>query len=274
MLAHRLDRAGLVVAVGGGVIGDVAGFAAGTYMRGVALVQAPTTLLAQADAGVGGKTGVNLPAGKNLVGVFHQPSVVLVDPVVPRTQRTRDYRSGLAEIIKHGIIRDDEFLQDLSRNMPRLLDRDVTALAAAVQRSCEIKASVVAGDETEQGLRAVLNFGHTVGHALEVATGYRALTHGEAVAIGMVGACLVGEETGMTPPKVTSVVANALEEAGLPTALPGGSDPAQLVAAMYADKKAVGGTLRFVLVRAIGEAVPGLAVEPETVRRALARSRR
>jgi len=274
MLAHRLDRAGLVVAVGGGVIGDVAGFAAGTYMRGVSLMQVPTTLLAQADAGVGGKTGVNLPAGKNLVGVFHQPAAVLMDPTVLRTQRPRDFRSGLAEVIKHGIIRDAEFLRDLRGDMPRLLDRDVAALTVAVLRSCEIKASVVAADETETGLRAVLNFGHTVGHALEAVTGYRRVTHGEAVAIGMVSACLIGEELGMTPPNVTSLVVGALQDAGLPTEIPSGSDPVRLLAAMYADKKAVGGALRFVLVREVGDALPGIAVEPKTVLRALARNGR
>lgn len=274
MLMHRMDRAGLVVAVGGGVIGDIAGFAAGTFMRGIAFVQAPTTLLAQADAGVGGKTGVNLPQGKNLIGVFHQPRAVLMDPTTLRSLQARDFRSGLAEIIKHGLIRDAGFLGSLAVDMGRLLDRDAGALTLAVTRSCEIKAEVVAEDETETGLRAILNFGHTVGHALEAETGYRRFRHGEAVAIGMVAACRIGEEMGVTEPKTTNRTVAALAQAGLPVGIPDDLDDRAVLAAMGSDKKTMHGVMKFVLLREVGDAVPGVVAEPGLVLRALGRSHR
>jgi len=275
MLRFGLDRKSVVVAVGGGVVGDVAGFAAGTYMRGISFVQAPTTLLAQADAGVGGKTGVNLPEGKNLVGVFHQPRAVLMDTETLATLSAREYRSGMAEIIKHGIIRDAELLDWLKCNADRLESarRDAEALAQAVRRSCEIKAAVVAADETEAGMRAVLNFGHTVGHALETLGSYRRFTHGEAVAIGMVAACRIGEELGITPSNVTMTVQETLRTIGLPTALPAGMEAEAVARHMQTDKKAKSGRPRFVLLRELGQPIYGVEADAAAVLRALERSR-
>jgi 3-dehydroquinate synthase len=275
MLRSGLDRKSVVVAVGGGVVGDVAGFAAGTYMRGISFVQAPTTLLAQADAGVGGKTGVNLPEGKNLVGVFHQPRAVLMDTETLATLSARDYLSGMAEIVKHAFIRDADFLDWLRWNADRLdpARRDAAALAQAVRRSCEIKAAVVVADETEAGIRAVLNFGHTVGHALESLGSYRRLTHGEAVAIGMVAACRIGEELGITPSNVTMTVRETLRSIGLPTALPPGMEPEAVARHMMADKKATSGRPRFVLLQELGQPVYGVEADAAAVLRALERSR-
>lgn len=199
----QLDRRCLIIALGGGVIGDTAGFAAATYLRGLRLIQIPTTLLAQVDASIGGKTGVNLPQGKNLVGAFYQPSLVLIDISTLKTLPIRELRAGLAEVLKYGIIYDQAFFEETYQALPQLLSYDVGALTKAVARSCEIKAEVVAQDETEQGLRAILNFGHTLGHALEAATAYERYLHGEAVAIGMVAAALVGEEMGITSHETT-----------------------------------------------------------------------
>ena len=201
--AAGLDRKSLVVAVGGGVLGDMAGFAAASYLRGIGFVQVPTTLLAQVDASVGGKTGVDLPEGKNLVGAFHQPRTVLIDPDTLKTLPDRELRAGLAEVIKYGIIHDEGFFAVIARDMSRLLSGEADALTRIIARSCAIKAEVVGQDETEQGLRAILNFGHTIGHALEAVTQYRRYLHGEAIAIGMVSACLIGEQVGITPAAVT-----------------------------------------------------------------------
>lgn len=272
-LAAGLDRKGLVIVVGGGVLGDLAGFAAATYLRGVRFVQVPTTLLAQVDASVGGKTGVDLSQGKNLVGAFHQPSAVLIDPRTLLTLPARELRSGLSEVIKYGIIYDKAFFHTVQSDLPRLLRRDMAALSHAIARSCEIKAEVVAQDETEQGLRAILNFGHTVGHALEAVTDYRRYKHGEAIAIGMVSASLLGEEMGVTPPDVTGAIREALQKARLPAAFPADITADSILAAALRDKKTQGGQLRFVLTRRIGDVYLQESVPPEAVRAALARQR-
>ncbi len=251
-LSARLDRRSVVVAVGGGVLGDVVGFASATYLRGIAYVQVPTTLLAQVDSSVGGKTGVDLARGKNLVGAFHQPRLVLADIATLRTLPRRELRAGLAEVVKYGIIHDESLFRRLRETMPQLLRRSSGALVDVVRRSCEIKAEVVSADETEAGLRAILNFGHTIGHALEAVTHYRRYRHGEAIAIGMVSACLIGEEVGVTPPKVTGAVEQTLSAAGLPTAFPADIDPHNVLAAAATDKKARAGKLHFVLAREIG----------------------
>lgn len=270
---NGLDRKSLVVAVGGGVVGDVAAFAAGTYMRGIAVMQAPTTLLAQADAGIGGKTGVNLPEGKNLVGVFHQPCAVLMDTATLLTLPDRDYRAGLAEILKHAFLADEDFLATLLDLWSGLMIRDAEmALPLAVRRSAEIKASVVQEDERETGRRAILNFGHTVGHALEAEGGYGTWRHGEAVAMGMVAECLIGEEVGCTPPAVTQEVAHVLYSVGLPVAIPPDLSVEALMVRMRADKKTVGGSLRFALLRKIGVCEYGIAVPEEAVRAGLRRA--
>jgi len=273
MLKHGLDRSSVVVAVGGGVVCDTAGFAAGTYMRGVALMLAPTTLLAQVDAGIGGKTGVNLPEGKNLVGVFHQPKAVIVDTATLATLPPRAFRSGLAEVVKHGFIRDPALAEAVLRVRDARWLRDAEFLSELVRRSLEIKAAVVMADERESGPRAMLNFGHTVGHAIETLGEYRRWTHGEAVAMGMAAACYVGEVVGITPPSVTQEVVSALRGLRLPVDAPEGVNMEALLSAMKADKKARAGTLRFVLLRAVGEAEYGVPVEPQTVRRALERWR-
>lgn len=273
-IAAELDRKSLVVAVGGGVLGDMVGFAAATYLRGIPFVQAPTTLLAQVDASVGGKTGVDLPQGKNLVGAFHQPSAVLIDTTTLRTLPLRELRSGLSEVIKYGIIYDKAFLSAVVVDLPRLLKRDEAVLTAAIARSCEIKAEVVGQDETEQGLRAILNFGHTIGHALEAVTAYRRFKHGEAIAIGMMAACLVGEEVGVTPPEVTEQVYDALHRAHLPTAFPMEIEADAILKAAQRDKKTEAGRLRFVLARQIGDVFLSPDVSQEAVRAAIARHKR
>lgn len=269
MLAAGLDRSGAVIAVGGGVVCDTVGFAAGTYMRGVALVLVPTTLLAQVDACIGGKTAVNLPEGKNLIGVFHQPSAVLVDTRCLQTLPARQLRSGLAELVKHGFIRDPYLMEEVLRNAPALLGRDAHLLGRLVRRSLEVKAAVVMEDEREVGPRAILNFGHTVGHAIETLGGYRRWTHGEAVAMGMVTACLIGEELGLTPAKVRAQVVQVLRHMGLPIAIPADLGAEDIVRAMRSDKKARAGILRFVLLREIGCAEWGVPVEAEAVAHAI-----
>ena len=270
----RLDRKGVVLAIGGGVLGDTAGFAAASFLRGIRLVQAPTTLLAQVDSSVGGKTGVNLPAGKNLAGAFHQPSLVLIDPSTLSTLPARELRSGLAEVIKYGIIHDARFFAQLSDRMPGLLKGDPVLLRVAIARSCQIKAEVVGQDETEQGLRAVLNYGHTVGHALEALTRYRRYKHGEAISIGMVTAALIGECLGLASPALTSGVARILADAKLPTAFPQDIEATDVLAAAQKDKKTDGGRLRFVLAREIGDVFVHPDVPPAAIIQAIERQRR
>jgi len=249
LVSSRANRDTTVIALGGGVVGDIAGFAAACYMRGVAFIQVPTTLLAQVDSSVGGKTGVNHPQGKNLIGAFHQPKIVLIDTDTLTTLPDRELRAGLAEVIKHGAIADHEFFAWLEKNMPALLNKDPGALAYAVQRSCEIKAQVVAEDERETGRRAILNFGHTFGHAIEHCQGYGQWLHGEAVAAGMVMAAelsTLGEED-------RNRVRALIEAAGLPGAAPA-VGAAALREAMGMDKKVQQKQLRFVLLDGLGSA--------------------
>ena len=247
------DRRAVVVAIGGGVVGDVAGFAAASYLRGVALVQVPTTLVAQTDSAVGGKTGVNLPEGKNLVGAFYPPKLVVVDTNVLDTLPEREYRGGLAEVIKYGVIADAKLFGFLENNFAQLLKRDARTLEQVIARSVEIKAEVVGKDERESGLREILNFGHTFGHALESATGYKKYQHGEAVAWGMMVAALYGHEIGVTPAVDAARIISLVRRMGRLPAWP--KVPAKrLIELMKADKKTRGGKLRFVLTPRIGEA--------------------
>lgn len=261
-VAAGLERRDFFVALGGGVVGDAAGFAAAAYLRGVDFVQVPTTLLAQVDASVGGKTGVNLPEGKNLVGAFHQPRLVAADVGTLRTLPQRELAAGLAEVIKYGAIADPHLFDFLEDRLEGLLARRLPLLVRIVTRSCQIKARVVAADEREtQGVREILNFGHTVGHAIEALSGYGRYLHGEAVAIGMVTAALLSRRQGkMAGGDVERLVA-LLRRAGLPTAPPD-VDPAELLAVMHRDKKVRDGRLRFVLLEGLGQAfvtseVPG-----------------
>lgn len=251
-LANELDRACPVVALGGGVVGDTAGFFAATYKRGVPFIQVPTTLLAQVDSSVGGKVGVNHPRGKNMIGAFYQPRLVVADLDTLATLPAREIRAGLAEVIKYGVIRDAGFLGWLEANVGRLLSLDRDALAHAVATSCRIKAAVVEADETEQGLRAVLNFGHTVGHAIEALTDYSVYRHGEAVAIGMAVAARVACELGIFPKKEVERLETLIRRAGLSTTVPPNLPPDALLAAMRLDKKVYAGRLTLVLPVAMG----------------------
>ncbi len=268
-----LDRRGVVVALGGGVLGDLVGFAAATYLRGVQFIQIPTTLLAQVDASVGGKTGVDLPSGKNLVGAFHQPKAVLIDPNTLRSLPLREIRSGLAEILKYGIICDEAFFERITSQIKPLLRREPAPLVEAIARSCALKADVVGADETEQGRREILNFGHTIGHALEAVTHYRRYKHGEAISIGMVCAALIGVEMGVSDPVVPSRIVRSLALAGLPTQFPADVSAEAIVEACYRDKKSLAGALRFVLVERIGSVLPSVEVPAKTVLSVLASHR-
>ena len=251
LVGKRHNRTTTVVALGGGVVGDVAGFAAATYQRGVGLVQIPTTLLAQVDSSVGGKTAVNHSAGKNLIGAFYQPRAVLADVDVLATLPDREFRAGLAEVIKYGVIADEAFFCWLEDSIADLLRREPVALVHAVRRSCEIKAEIVADDEREQGRRAILNFGHTFGHAIEALTGYEEYLHGEAVAIGMVMAADLSVRLERLTDADGDRIRRLITRTGLPIASPG-IDPGAMLETMGMDKKVVDGRLRLVLCDRIG----------------------
>jgi len=259
LAALGATRDATVIALGGGVVGDLAGFAAACWMRGIDCVQLPTTLLAMVDSSVGGKTAVDLPAGKNLVGAFHPPRAVIADTATLRTLPERELRAGLAEVVKYGAIFDAHFLDWLGAHADALLVRDDLALAEAIARSCAFKADVVARDPYERGHRALLNFGHTFGHAIEAAQGYSgtatdALNHGEAVAVGMVLAARLSTELGMASTADTERLLSLLARFGLPTAIPAGVDPDEMLARMRLDKKADAHGLRFVLWDGAGAA--------------------
>ena len=251
MLAAHYGRDCAVIALGGGVVNDVAGFVAATYLRGVPLVQVPTSLLAMIDSSIGGKTGVDVPAGKNLLGAFHQPRVVAADPDLLGSLSSAQLAAGLAEAVKHGVIADAEYFAFLEAEYAAIFAKHAPALERLVRRSVEIKAAVVAQDEREQGRRAILNFGHTVGHAIEATSKYEVL-HGEAVAIGMVYEGRLAESLGIAPAGTVQRIMRVLERLHLPTERPDGSQVEDLIAAMRADKKVRGGEIRFALPTAIG----------------------
>ena len=267
LVEHGADRKSVVVALGGGVVGDLAGFAASIYMRGIRVVQVPTTLLAQVDSSVGGKTGINHPSGKNLIGTFHQPSAVVSDTDVLGTLPPRELSAGLAEILKHGLLADAEYFDEVVADLPALRERDAGALARAIGRSCEIKAGVVGRDERESGERALLNFGHTFGHAIEALTGYTEWLHGEAVGCGMVLAADMSKRLGLISERDVRAVEHAVALAGLPPRIEGlGADDA--LQSMRGDKKAQAGAVRYVVLEAIGRAVQR-EVPDEVVRETL-----
>ena len=247
-------RDACVIALGGGVVGDLAGFSAACWMRGIDFIQMPTTLLAMVDSSVGGKTGVNLPAGKNLVGAFHQPRAVVADTSALATLPEREYRAGLAEVVKGAAIGDPAFFAWLEQHASALNARESAPLIETIARKVNYKAGVVARDETEQGERALLNLGHTFGHALETAGKYKVLLHGEGVAIGMLLAAQLSERLGMSEAADTIRLHRLLTSLGLPTSIPTGMDPEQLLALMRLDKKNLAGTLRLILWRGIGRA--------------------
>ena len=246
-----LDRKSAVIALGGGVVGDLAGFVAATYLRGVNLIQIPTTLLAQVDSSVGGKTAVNHPLGKNLIGAFHQPRAVFIDLNCLATLPEREIKSGLGEVVKYGVISDEKFFAYLEANAEKILQRDVQTLAHIVRRSCEFKAEVVIADEREAGLRRVLNFGHTLAHAVEEQTHYEKFRHGEAVAIGMVGAAMISCELGKTSAANVERLKNLLKRFGMLTNC-AGLDANKLYRVTLRDKKTVGGAVNWVLMKDFG----------------------
>lgn len=252
LIAAGLDRGSFVLALGGGVVGDIAGFAAATYLRGIPFVQVPTTLLAQVDSSVGGKTGINHEKGKNLIGAFYQPVSVLVDVATLATLPEREYVSGMGEVVKYGVTLDGDLFDFIFDNAPRILARDTDCLLKVIPRCCELKASIVAQDERETGLRAVLNYGHTFGHAVETLTGYTEYTHGEAVAIGMVQAAKISEHLGYAEKAVTERIIALLEALGLPTRLPVFSAPAYKDA-LLRDKKVRDKGLSFVCNKGLGD---------------------
>jgi 3-dehydroquinate synthase len=254
LVTHKMNRDATVVALGGGIVGDIAGFAAACYQRGVRFVQVPTTLLAQVDSSVGGKTGVNHPGGKNLIGAFYQPVAVLADTDVLGTLPSRQLRAGLAEIIKYGCVWDPLLFDWLDRHIPKILACDPETLIYAIARSCEIKATVVAKDEREQHLRAILNFGHTFGHAIEAATDYTEVLHGEAVALGMLMATDFSQRLGMIDRSVSTRLREMLERAGLPVVAPQ-IGAARAFELMQMDKKVLAGSVRLVLLEKLGRAV-------------------
>jgi 3-dehydroquinate synthase len=262
------DRKSLIVAVGGGVVGDVAGFVAATYLRGVALIHVPTTLVAQVDSSIGGKTGVNLLEGKNLVGAFYPPRLVLIDTDLLKTLPERQFSSGVAEVIKYGVIADAGLFGYLEQNMEKLLRKDRDALEYVIPRCVEIKADVVSRDERESGLREILNFGHTFAHALESVTKYRRYLHGEAVAWGMLAAALLGREFGITRNDDVSRVASLIRRIGKMPEWPRVGSK-MLTAAMLSDKKTRAGKLRFVVSSRIGEAHSSDAVSMDALERAM-----
>jgi 3-dehydroquinate synthase len=272
----RFTRRGALVAVGGGVVGDWAGFVAATWMRGISFVQVPTTLLAMVDSSVGGKTGINHPRAKNLIGAFHQPSEVIIDPLCLKTLPLREVRAGLAEVIKYGVIADAGFFAWLEENIDGALALDMPVLERIIARSCEIKAEVVGEDERESdsiGRRAILNYGHTAGHAFEAITSYGELLHGEAIAIGMTVAARLAKILGTLPESEANELLHRqtrlFERAGLPTSVPAGAQEEEIFAAMALDKKSRGASLNFILPTRLGHVERFTDVPHEAVREAL-----
>jgi len=255
LLEKRFNRDCTLVALGGGVVGDITGFAAASYQRGVSFLQVPTTLLAQVDSSVGGKTGVNHPQGKNMIGAFHQPRCVLIDTDTLDTLDDRQLAAGLAEVIKYGLIHDVDFFAWLEANMEALKTRDKQTLAYAIERSCTIKAEIVAADERESGQRALLNLGHTFGHAIETGMGYGAWLHGEAVATGMLMAADLSARHGWLSTEAVQRTEKLLQQAGLPTTPPGSMNETQFRELMSIDKKVIAGNLRLVLLENMGKAI-------------------
>jgi len=253
LVSERFERGSSLLALGGGVVGDMTGFAAATFLRGIPYVQVPTTLLAQVDSSIGGKTGVNHREGKNLIGAFYQPRLVLIDVAVLRSLPPRELAAGLAEAIKYGIIADPSLFARLEAELENLLDLQMAPLSEVVADSCAIKAGVVEKDERESDVRAVLNFGHTVGHALESLTGYGKFLHGEAVAIGMIQAAAISVRQGCCDRESFERIRRLVSKAGLPTEIPPGVEPQELIQRMETDKKSAEGKIKFVLCEGIGK---------------------
>ena len=269
LLKHRLDRSSALIALGGGVIGDIAGFAASTYMRGIAYVQVPTTLLAQVDSSVGGKTGVNHELGKNMIGTFWQPRLVWIDVETLKTLPGKEVLAGLSEVIKYGVIYDGELFDFLDAQKNNILNLQEKALIHIIKRSCEIKADVVSKDEREAGLRAILNYGHTIGHAVETVTRYTQYLHGEAVAIGMHFEALLAHKLNLINADTVEKIKKLIEAYGLPSELPSGLDRETMLSAMQLDKKAKAGELTFILPEKIGSVKIERGIDEQVLREIL-----
>lgn len=266
LLIHRFDRQTTLVALGGGVIGDMTGFAAACYQRGVPFIQIPTTLLAQVDSSVGGKTGVNHRLGKNMIGAFYQPQCVVIDTLTLNTLDSRQLSAGLAEVIKYGIINDAEFFTWLEQHTSELLAKDATALSFAIARACENKAGIVAADERESGIRALLNLGHTFGHAIETGLGYGQCLHGEAVAIGICLAAKLSQRLNWLTAEEVSRIEALVKAMHLPTEIPPKLTGEEMLKLMRVDKKVQGGKIRLVLLKGIGKALITEQYEPELLK--------
>ena len=271
LLAKRFDRRCTLVALGGGVVGDMTGFAAACYQRGVDFIQVPTTLLSQVDSSVGGKTGVNHPLGKNMIGAFHQPRCVIADTDTLNTLDDRQLSAGLAEVIKYGLISDPEFFTWLEQNMDKLLDREPQALAYAIERSCQDKATVVAADERESGQRALLNLGHTFGHAIETGMGYGEWLHGEAVGTGMLLAAELSAALGWIDAPTVQRIKRLLEQARLPVKAPDGMSSERFLELMAVDKKVLDGKLRLVLMKGLGHSVIAEGITSDAIKACIER---
>jgi 3-dehydroquinate synthase len=265
LLSNRLDRKSAIIALGGGVIGDMAGFCASTYMRGINFIQIPTTLLSHVDSSVGGKTGVNHPLGKNMIGAFYQPKLVLIDIDSLKTLPKREFLAGMAEVIKYGVIYDREFFDYLKVNKDEILNLNPIHLTHIISRSCQIKAEVVSLDEREAGLRAILNFGHTIGHAIETVTKYKRFLHGEAIAIGM---CAASKLSSISKEELHEII-DLISSYGLPTEIPDDIDRDSIITAMTLDKKAVSGDITFILPKNIGEVIINDGIDKEDIIQAL-----
>ena len=269
LLAHKLDRSSALIALGGGVTGDITGFAASTYMRGISCIQVPTTLLAQVDSSVGGKTGVNHKLGKNMIGTFWQPSLVWIDVVTLKTLLRRELLAGLAEVIKYGVIYDIDLFTFLEVNRDKILNLDTDALTYIIRRSCEIKADVVSKDEREAGLRSILNYGHTIGHAIETVTGYTRFLHGEAVAIGMYLEARLSQMLNLIDKDQVFRIKAIIDSYGLPSEMQADIDINGILSSMQLDKKAVAGELKFILPEKIGRVKIYKGVTEKSIRESL-----
>jgi len=268
----RLDRKSAILALGGGVVGDIAGFVAATYMRGINYVQIPTSLLAMVDSSIGGKVAVDLPTGKNIVGNFHQPKKVYIDVSLLKNLPKRELINGLAEIIKHALIRDRNLFDFINKNLNKILNKDESTLIQLIKRNCELKAEIVEKDEKESGLRKLVNYGHTIGHALETLTNYKRYSHGEAIAIGMVLEGLIANKIGMLSKKELARQNNLIKKAGLPTELPD-INANKIINELKKDKKVVGGKIEFVLLERIGKAKYGVNVSNGIISEAVRESK-
>ena len=269
LLKAKLDRKSALIALGGGVIGDITGYAASTYMRGIDFLQLPTTLLAQVDSSVGGKTGVNHPLGKNMIGTFWQPRFVSIDTATLRTLPRREFLSGLGEVIKYGVIWDEEFFAFLEKNREKILQLEPASLTHIIRRSCEIKSDVVSKDEREAGLRAILNYGHTIGHAIETLTGYKKYLHGEAVAIGMYMEAKLSHQLGLINNEEVLRIKALISSYELPSEMPDEIEISDLIETMQIDKKTVAGKMHFVLPEKVGSVKIHREIAAEEIKRLL-----